>query len=562
MKHKILSLASLCLLTVVSCTQEETFQENRVTRMSAELPEFLEENGTRSQVNVSASDGITYSWAIGDVLGIFPDEGDQVSFRLTESSLSADGKSATFDGGAWALKNGHIYYSYFPFSYENFSDSSNPTAIPVDYTGQSITEWGDTKNAGHYDFLAAGGTSSTNGALSFSFIRLGALLRLKFTLPATATYKKLILSADGNVLPVKGKVDLSATTIAYIPQTYTSSISVNLNDISGTKDQVAYVYLMLPPMTLLSQSKLLTVSLSCSSGTWTYSLCKAGDTVPQAIDFKANTIYKRDAVLQGIDPEGEMNEGDEEEEVYAENTLNGHEFVDLGLPSGTLWATCNVGASKPEEYGNYYAWGETKGYGEMDTSNENNFNYNAQGQSSQSPFIKTYYSAKTYKYYVDGDENHILKYNVNGTIDNEADTYFLSDNKTTLEPEDDAAHVNWGSGWHIPTNSQIKELLSCTKSTWTKMNGVYGNKITSKQQGYTDKFIFLPAGGERSSSTINGTGNRGYYWSSTLETSELGKAKVLYFTNSTSDGKISASSGHDSRYYGISVRPVCSLPSK
>ena len=283
MKHKFLSLAALGLLAVVSCTQEDSFMESRITHVSAELPDFMEENGTRSQINVSASDGISYSWAIGDVLGIFPDEGDQVSFRLTSSSLSADGKNVTFDGGAWALKNGHTYYSYFPFSYENFSESSSLSAIPVDYTGQSITEWGDTKNAGKYDFNAAGGTSSNSGALSFQFQRLGALLRLKLTLPATATYQKLTLSTDASVIPVKGKVNLSASTIAYIPQTYASSISVNLNNISGTKDQIAYVYLMLPPMTLLTQNKLLTATLSYNNGSSaTYNLCKSGNTTQQS----------------------------------------------------------------------------------------------------------------------------------------------------------------------------------------------------------------------------------------------------------------------------------------
>ena len=156
MKFRFLSYIAIGLLLWASCTNEEVAVESRITRVSAMLPDFfMEENGTRSQINVSASDGISYSWAIGDVLGIFPDEGDQVSFRLTSSSLSADGKNATFDGGAWALKNGHTYYSYFPFSYENFSESSSLSAIPVDYTGQSISSWGDTKNAGKYDFNAA-----------------------------------------------------------------------------------------------------------------------------------------------------------------------------------------------------------------------------------------------------------------------------------------------------------------------------------------------------------------------------------------------------------------------
>ena len=510
MKHKFLSLVTIGLLAVVSCTQEDSFLESRITHVSAELPDFMEENGTRSQINVSASDGISYSWAIGDVLGIFPDEGDQVSFRLTESSLSADGKNATFDGGAWALKNGHTYYSYFPFSYENFSESSSLSAIPVDYTGQSITEWGDTKNAGRYDFNAAGGTSSNSGALSFSFQRLGALLRVKLTLPATATYQKLTLSTDADVIPVKGKVNLSASTIAYIPQTYASSISVNLNNISGTKDQIAYVYLMLPPMTLLTQNKSLTATLSYNNGSSaTYSLCKAGDTTPHTPDFKANTIYKRDAVPQGINPGGEMSGGDEE---GGDGTLNGHAYVDLGL--SVKWATCNVGASSPEEYGDYYGWGETE--------------------------TKSYYDWSAYKW-CKGSQSTLTKYCTNSS-------YGTLDNKTVLEPEDDVAHVKWGGNWRMPTEAEITELLQNCAWTWTTQGGTNGCKVTSNKNGNS---VFLPAAGYCNGVRVDVWGYYGLYWSSTLSTTGGTGAWGVHFE---SDGPRMTSGV---RPAGFPVRPVC-----
>ena len=512
MKHKFLSLAALGLLAVVSCTQEDSFLESRITRVSAELPDFMEENGTRSQINVSASDGISYSWAIGDVLGIFPDEGDQVSFRLTSSSLSGDGKNATFDGGAWALKNGHTYYSYFPFSYENFSESSSLSAIPVDYTGQSITEWGDTKNAGKYDFNAAGGTSSNSGALSFLFQRLGALLRVKLTLPATATYQKLTLSTDASVIPVKGKVNLSASTIAYIPQTYASSISVNLNNISGTKDQIAYVYLMLPPMTLLTQDKLLTATLSYNDGSSkgaTYSLCKSGDTTPHTPDFKANTIYKRDAVPQGINPGGEMSGGDEE---GGDATENGHAYVDLGL--SVKWATCNVGASSPEEYGDYYAWGETE--------------------------TKDTYAWSTYKWWK-GSFDTQTKYCTDSS-------YGTVDNKKVLESSDDVAQVKWGGSWRMPTDTEITELRENCTWTWTTQGGMNGYKVTSNKNGNS---IFLPAAGYRSYSSLCYAGSDGGYWSSSLDTSYPSNAWYVYFDSSYVFRNFFL------RYYGLSVRPVC-----
>ena len=541
MKHKILSLAALGLLSVVSCTQEETFEESRITRVSAELPDFMEENGTRSQINVSASDGISYSWAIGDVLGIFPDEGDQVSFRLTSSSLSADGKNATFDGGAWALKNGHTYYSYFPFSYENFSESSSLSAIPVNYTGQSITEWGDTKNAGRYDFNAAGGTSSNSGALSFQFQRLGALLRVKLTLPATATYQKLTLSTDASVIPVKGKVNLSASPIAYIPQTYASEMSVNLNNISGTKDQTAYVYLMLPPMTLLTQNKLLTATLSYNNGSSaTYSLCKAGNTTPHTPDFTANTIYKRDAVPQGINPGGEMSDGDEE---GGDGTLNGHAYVDLGL--SVKWATCNVGATAPQDYGSYFAWGETEDRA-VEKSDPNN---------PDDTWFEFNYSVYTCPFYKQIGE-YELGFPIRGYTKYVPESYAgtlgykgFFDNITELDLEDDAAYVNWGSGWRMPTDQQIDELRSECEWTWASLYGVNGYKVT----GPNGKFIFLPAAGCRDDSLLLNAGSDGLYWSNSLRTDymEFASAYDLYFNSSHVNWY------YNNRHYGQSVRPVC-----
>ena len=181
-----------------------------------------------------------------------------------------------------------------------------------------------------------------------------------------------------------------------------------------------------------------------------------------------------------------------------------HEYVDLGLPSGTLWATCNVGASKPEEYGDHFAWGETK--------------------------PKTTYNWGTYKYYIDSDY---------GTVDN----------KTELEPSDDAATANWGSGWQMPSLEQFKELYnsSYTTTTWITMNGVKGRRITSKSNRNS---IFLPAAGGRSDTSLYDAGSDGYYWSRSLSTSDSNSAYYLYFYSSD------IYTSYNYRYYGLSVRPV------
>ena len=167
-------------------------------------------------------------------------------------------------------------------------------------------------------------------------------------------------------------------------------------------------------------------------------------------------------------------------------TANGHEYVDLGLPSGTLWATCNVGASKPEGYGSYFAWGETK------------------PQSSNT------YDWSTYKY-ANGAYDKLTKYCSKSGYGNNG----FTDDLTTLQSGDDPATANWGSGWRMPTKSQWDELLSNTTNQWTTKNGVAGRLFTSKKNGQS---VFLPAAGGRWDGELYYAGSNGHYWSRSLIT--------------------------------------------
>ena len=186
-------------------------------------------------------------------------------------------------------------------------------------------------------------------------------------------------------------------------------------------------------------------------------------------------------------------------------------MIDLGLPSGTKWACCNVGASAPEEYGNYYAWGETQ--------------------------PKSVYDWDTYEW--GSNWYQLTKYITNSS-------YGTVDNDTTLDAQDDAATANWGAPWRMPSQSQIQELLSSTTPTRTTQNGVNGQRFTGPNGGT----IFLPAAGGRWDSDLGGAGSYGYYWSSTLY--ENGPSHAYY---------LSFYGGHafwDGNYrdYGLSVRPV------
>ena len=207
------------------------------------------------------------------------------------------------------------------------------------------------------------------------------------------------------------------------------------------------------------------------------------------------------------------------EEPEPDPDPEGHEWVDLGLPSGTKWATCNVGASKPEEYGDYFAWGET--------------------------ITKSTYDWSTYKW-CNGSSKTMTKY---CTLSNYGYNGF-TDNLTELQPADDAATANWGSGWQMPSLAQIKELYnsSYTTTEWTQVNGVNGRKVTSKSNGNS---IFLPAAGFRNGMSIDYAGSYGHYWSRLLNTSY---PDITYGGLHFYSGNIDWS--NYSRYCGQSVRPV------
>ncbi len=175
-------------------------------------------------------------------------------------------------------------------------------------------------------------------------------------------------------------------------------------------------------------------------------------------------------------------------------SLNGHDFVDLGLPSGTLWATCNVGANNPEDYGDYFAWGET------------------------SP--KTTYAEDNYTY---------------------------TDHPPTLPWSNDAATANWGSVWRMPTYDELYELIDDCTVTWTTQNGVNGRLFI----GPNGNSIFLPAAGYYGESYLTYVGSYGYYWSSSRRLVDLGWAWGIYFGSGIYD------MDHGGRDFGRSVRPVC-----
>ena len=211
-----------------------------------------------------------------------------------------------------------------------------------------------------------------------------------------------------------------------------------------------------------------------------------------------------------------------------------HEYVDLGL--SVKWATVNVGAYKPEMYGDYYAWGETEPYYKPGEARSDNPNW-IDGKSSG-------YNWNSYVY-CNGNSNSLKKYCLNSS-------YGTLDNKRVLEKEDDVARVKWGGDWRMPTIDEIKELRDSCKWEWITNNGVKGYLVTSRLSGYTDRSIFIPASGYRYDTAISSVGSNGYYWSSSVCNDNGGKTAYYGFINYYSNYVSS-----NNRSAGYTVRPVC-----
>ena len=196
---------------------------------------------------------------------------------------------------------------------------------------------------------------------------------------------------------------------------------------------------------------------------------------------------------------------------------NGHEYVEIG---GLKWATMNVGANSITDYGLFFQWGDTQGYTASQVGS---------GEG------KKYFGWADYKY-GNGTSSVMTKYNA-------------TDGKTVLDIEDDAVRVNWGGAWRIPTTAELQALGAAVTTAWTQVNGVYGMLCTDKTD--SSKTLFFPAAGGCGDGSVYRVGSRGYYWSSSLHSSNVSSARFLYFYSGLVDWD-----NDNGRSYGYAVRGV------
>lgn len=254
----------LALITMVACAELEVSEEANdsinngiLHELSITGKDYIFDGETRSSVTIG-EDGASFAWAEDDVIGIFPDKGDQVSFEMDEG---AGTQTATFSGGGWALKSSAKYAAYYPHVYEN----RDMTKIPVSYVGQTQNDNANTDHIGAYDFMAAGVSTPENGAVAFDMQHLGALVQLAITVPEPSTLTKVVLTSSTEFTET-GTIDLTADTPAITAVTQSNTFEIALDNVTTTEtNENVVVYFIVAPVDLTDSELTMTVHFADES---------------------------------------------------------------------------------------------------------------------------------------------------------------------------------------------------------------------------------------------------------------------------------------------------------
>ena len=257
---RLISLVLILATVAISSCKEKI--EDTVTTASYKIIEFKvpdipyfpdEEPSTKAALK---TDPISFAWEVNDTVGIFPNQGSQVFFSM-ENGVGSN--SASFDGGGWALKESSSYYSYFPLVGKFYL---NPKSIPVSFEGQKQVSATSPIGSTRF-YLAASGVSNGSGGLTFSYNILNAILNVNCTLPA-GVYTKLTLTTENDLFITEGRYNLFASTPAIVSTKKSSTISLELEDLSLSEETVLPLYIMLAPVDLNGVT--ITVTVTESTG--------------------------------------------------------------------------------------------------------------------------------------------------------------------------------------------------------------------------------------------------------------------------------------------------------
>ena len=506
MKKTFWGILPMALLA--SCTSELAEVENNVTndnvdKVTVRVNPFEFEDGTRTLLTASDK-GITFSWANYDAIGVFPVEPTTNSqakqvLDVPTDCEDNDAHYASFDGAGWGLKLGNTYAAYSP--YQNLESDVTYDQVPFDLTGQD----GTLATLGtKYDYMYAPSSPYSEHIASpshshevvFDFKHAVSVIQLKLTLPVAADWKYVSLANRAGDKVFKWNGTLNVATGDTTCTDMRTFMMLFLNNVKTTAaNQEVTLYMSVLPTT--------TGDLSVYATTTDGRVYEAG--------FPSKTLVAGKAYRYAASPTFITTSGSE----------NGHDWLNIGMPSGLKWAIMNVGASSPTDYGDMIAWAETK-----------------------SKIGSSYYFSNLK--YSNGNGSQFTKYVTNST-------YGTPDGLSTLQPEDDAASVNWGGNWRMFTHEEAVELFDNSVSfAATSFNNVTRKGVLVV--GRNGREIFMPASGISFYYTpYYNRDNEGYYWSSSLY--DQNNSVCWFMSPNPNIGKIRPSFRYD-RYYGMPIRPV------
>lgn len=265
MKHQVLSIIATSALIGGGCStsgDNVNLLDRDLAQISFKVQELSLAQDDSDYTRAAIWDGtkVNFEWAETDSVGIFPENGDQLSYSM---SGGAGSTTATFTGGSWALKSTETYSSYYPFNRWNYF--KKPSELELDYTGQVQDGLDNADHLSPYDYLVADKTSAVNGALTFYYKHIGFPMRLSLTIPVPGTYESLYLSATENLFVTKAQLDVTTETPTLTPLTTSKTHKVQLKNFTTTSpNQKVLVFLMCYPIN--AQGKTFYVKLKSTSG--------------------------------------------------------------------------------------------------------------------------------------------------------------------------------------------------------------------------------------------------------------------------------------------------------
>lgn len=504
MKKILFGLMAVAALT--ACNNDEDFAP-------VNFSDEIRVNVTIGQMTRVATDGMASHFENGDRIMVYGWTGDKTTVPAnppiaSENTLKIENSVETWDAQPQMLWQSQTAAHYFIGIY--------PVRTVTNFSADTYVL--DETNQEEADLLVAvsdaNGIVANNRGVDLTFKHMMARLNINMN----------FRNEFGAAIPTPSEVKLycgKEAAVNYLTQTVTADAYV----FDATK-HIAMPALSTPvtgfdksySSIVVPQTGVNIVDIVIGGTTYRYEGVEDLPFTTGKVTTLNLNVGKDEITLAGVTV-GDWGDGGKIEGGEAEEVIE-YPYVDFGLPTGTLWATYNVGATAPEEFGDYFAWAETQ-------------------------------SKETYDWLNEGD----YKYGVRDT-DNKPDggmtKYNSTDNLRTLDSSDDAASVNWRSGWRTPTKADFDELLEACDAEWTdnyNTTGIAGLVITSRTD--ETKFIFLPAAGYHYNHGLDAQGTDCKYWCSSIYKTEY---PVAWSLNMGNDNPLVM--GGNSRYYGFSIRPV------